>query len=99
MRTRALGSLSALLLVAAGFFIAERYFAQPAAYITRARWNIEPPEKNAFHAKGDGGGPVTLSPDGQRMVFVAVDESGISRLWIRALDSLKAQPVEGTEGA
>jgi serine/threonine protein kinase len=57
MRARALWSLSALVLVAAGFFVAETYFTQPPAYTYRARWNIQPPEKNAFHATGDGGGP------------------------------------------
>ncbi len=40
-----------------------------------------------------------LSPDGQRMVFAAMDESGKVRLWVRALDALKAQPLEGTEDA
>lgn len=96
---RGLWSLGALVLLASAFFVTQMYFTQPSGYNFRARWNIEPPEKNAFHASGDGGGPVALSPDGQRMAFVAVDENGTSRLWVRALDSLKAQPLEGTEDA
>ena len=32
-------------------------------------------------------------------MFVATDSSGKSQLWIRALDSLAAQPLPGTDGA
>jgi serine/threonine protein kinase len=39
-----------------------------------------------------------LSPDGQRIAFVASD-NGTRRLWVRALDSTSAQPLPGTEGA
>jgi serine/threonine protein kinase len=43
-------------------------------------------------------GSFALSPDGRRIVYVATVD-GVSRLWIRALDSVSAQPVAGTEGA
>jgi Tol biopolymer transport system component len=39
-----------------------------------------------------------ISPDGQRLVFVASDD-GQSRLWLRSLDAVAAQPLAGTEGA
>jgi Tol biopolymer transport system component len=39
-----------------------------------------------------------LSPDGRRIAYVATLD-GISRLWMRALDSTSAQPLPGTEGA
>jgi len=44
--------------------------------------------------------PVSLaiSPDGQRIVFVATEE-GRSRLSLRSLDAVSARPLTGTEGA
>jgi len=42
---------------------------------------------------------LALSPDGRRLVFTGIDRSGKQLLWLRALDSLTAQPLPGTEGA
>jgi Tol biopolymer transport system component len=44
------------------------------------------------------GGPVTISPDGLRVVYVAVGSDGQPRLWVQALDAT-AQALAGTEGA
>jgi Tol biopolymer transport system component len=44
------------------------------------------------------GGPVTLSPDGLRVVYVASD-SGNPKLWVQPLDSTTAQALAGTDGA
>src|SRR6185503_8459919 len=38
-----------------------------------------------------------LSPNGEQMVFAALDNS-VSRLWLRSLSSTTAQPLAGTEG-
>jgi Tol biopolymer transport system component len=40
-----------------------------------------------------------LSPDGRQMVYVADDEDGVSRLWLRPLATTAAQPLAGTENA
>jgi eukaryotic-like serine/threonine-protein kinase len=40
-----------------------------------------------------------LSPDGQRLAFVALSERGESHLWIRDLASLHAERIAGTSGA
>ena len=40
-----------------------------------------------------------VSPDGRHLVFVAGDESRVSRLWLRDLASAAFQPLPGTEGA
>ncbi len=40
-----------------------------------------------------------LSPDGRQIVFVASGEDGVSRLWLRSLNTTTAQPLAGTEGA
>jgi Tol biopolymer transport system component/predicted Ser/Thr protein kinase len=44
-------------------------------------------------------GAFALSPDGRQLAFAAVGPDGIKRLWIRALDSLEARPLLGTEVA
>lgn len=45
------------------------------------------------------GAPAAISPDGRRIVFVALSD-GQLRLWLRALDSsATARPLPGTEGA
>jgi eukaryotic-like serine/threonine-protein kinase len=42
---------------------------------------------------------VALSRDGRRIVFAAAPLDGKPRLWVRRMDSLAAQPLEGTVGA
>ena len=42
---------------------------------------------------------LALSPDGSVLVFVAVDDSGTRRLYVRPLASPDARSIEGTEGA
>ena len=69
--------------------------AQPESQVVRTA--ILPPEKSAFTSEG-GGGPMSLSPDGKRIVFFATSEDGKSELWIRPLDATTAQPVQGSEG-
>ncbi len=42
---------------------------------------------------------MAVSPDGRRIAFTARTSDGKTQLWIRALDSLKAQPLAGTDNA
>jgi Tol biopolymer transport system component len=39
-----------------------------------------------------------ISPDGRHLAFNATDSSGKSRIWVRPLNALAAQPLAGTEG-
>ncbi len=39
-----------------------------------------------------------LSPDGRYLAFNATDSEGKTRIWVRALNALTAQPLNGTEG-
>ena len=59
------------------------------------RLSIAPPEKNRV----DGATAPAVSPDGRQVVFAATSDDGKSRLWLRPLDSLTAQPLAGTENA
>jgi Tol biopolymer transport system component len=54
------------------------------------RFFIYPPEKAYF------GGTFASSPDGRRVTLRVISEGKV-RLWVRALDSLTAQPLAGTE--
>ncbi|MGD0302096.1 MAG: hypothetical protein ABSE86_33870, partial [Bryobacteraceae bacterium] len=40
-----------------------------------------------------------ISPDGHSLAMDAGDQGSPRRLWVRALDSLDAQPLTGTEDA
>lgn len=42
---------------------------------------------------------IALSPDGRQIVFVASDNDGVSKLWLRSLSTTTTQPLAGTEGA
>lgn len=40
-----------------------------------------------------------VSPDGQKLAFGGLEPDGKTRLWVRPLSSLAAEPVPGSEGA
>ena len=61
------------------------------------RANLLPPEGTQFETLYRNG-PVTLSPDGRRIVFVA-RQDGKNSLWLRSLDKLEATPLRGTDEA
>src|SRR3989440_10017734 len=42
---------------------------------------------------------MAVSPDGQRLAFVAIGANGVTSLWLRPLGALSAQPLAGTEHA
>jgi eukaryotic-like serine/threonine-protein kinase len=42
---------------------------------------------------------IALSPDGRHVAFVAAAAGRLTRLWLRSLDALAAQPIEGTDNA
>jgi eukaryotic-like serine/threonine-protein kinase len=43
-------------------------------------------------------GAPKISPDGRQIAFVGTDEQGRNQIWLRALESLEARPLSGTEG-
>jgi Tol biopolymer transport system component len=67
---------------------------RPAAATSPAkvlRTNVLLPEKVFLNC-------VTISPDGSRLAFSGIDESGKVSIWVRPLDSFTATPLAGTDG-
>jgi serine/threonine protein kinase len=59
---------------------------------------IPPPDKFTLDTTGDAGGMPVLSPQGDKIAFVA--HSGEAKLlWVRSLSGDSAQPLDGTAGA
>jgi Tol biopolymer transport system component len=79
-----------------------------SAAASTIRFSVPPPAGAQFLGWG-GGSSLELSPDGERLAFVARESSaltadarrleGRTRVWVRDLSSLEAHPVEGTDGA
>ena len=60
---------------------------------------IPPPPGTSFPLSGLEIGPVAVSPDGKTLAFTAVDEQGVTKVWLRALNAQQATVLDGTEDA
>ncbi|MGB8014028.1 MAG: protein kinase [Terriglobales bacterium] len=93
------GGLAALALgfvALAGF--AGYHWAKSAETPVSIHAEIPPPDKFSLDTTGDAGGMPVLSPQGDKIAFVA--HSGETKLlWIRSLRSDSAQAFDGTAGA
>ena len=87
---------AAIVLAAATLGLSYFVFEQRRAPVRVLRTSILPPEKCQFSFAS---GPMALSPDGRRIAFVATNADGKNFLWVRPLDRLAAQPLDGTESA
>jgi serine/threonine protein kinase len=68
-------------------------------HVLPSRSFVLPPKDTVFSLVNDNGGSVTLSADGTKIAFVAVDSDGKPQIWVRPLASLTSERVNGTEGA
>ena len=95
-RERLLWTALAILALAAllPWVILDRKVTRADAAVTR--FAVLPPDNASF--LGGDFDPVTISPDGRRLALLATS-GGRRRIWIRALESLTAEPLPGTEGA
>lgn len=60
---------------------------------------INPPEGTTLNLTGDDAGPPVLSPDGSTLAFTASKSDGGTAIWTRAIDSLDAHILPGSENA
>ncbi|HEV2494333.1 MAG TPA: protein kinase [Terriglobia bacterium] len=58
---------------------------------------IPAPPGTTFRSVGFNAGPVVISPDGKQLAFSATDQDGVTKIWVRPLNSSSATPVAGTE--
>jgi len=88
--------LGALLLVAVVTGLAV-WSLEPSVQkpVTRTVIDLPPGEQLAGL---DNGPSLALSPDGTQLVYVA-RQGGTQQLYLRAMDSLEARPIPGTDGA
>ncbi|MGC2818058.1 MAG: protein kinase [Candidatus Sulfotelmatobacter sp.] len=83
-------------IVLAGF--AGYRWAKSSANSISLHAQIPPPDKFSLDTTGDAGGMPVLSPQGDKLAFVA--HSGEAKmLWVRALNADTAQRLEGTQNA
>jgi len=77
------------------------YFGRAPEETKAIRFLVSPPEAWNLRQVAGGGSPAPLavSPDGQRMAYVATGADGRSLLWVRPLDTLAAQSLAGTDDA
>jgi len=87
-----LAGIAGLLALATGFF-AFLYLHQKPPFVRAIRFEIPLPEKLM------PSGFFSVSPDGSKLAFDATGTDGQSRVWVRSLEALEAQPINGTEGA
>src|SRR5579862_9776122 len=67
--------------------------------LPETRTEISPPPDLMFDSIGDTAGAPAISPQGDRIAFIARGVSPGQSLWVRSLDSLTAKRLEGTDGA
>jgi len=85
-------SAAALLLVALGG-LGVTHFREAAPTLEAVRFQIPAPDGSSFEPG------LAVAPDGRRVAFVARDEKGTTRLWLRDFGALESRPIAGTEGA
>ncbi len=93
-RTAAFWSALALLLATVTGLVVWHAKPAPPRPVSRAVIALPPGQRLA----GLDQAALALSPDGTQLAYVAV-QGGIQQIYLRAMDSLEARPVPGTEGA
>jgi len=76
--------------VAIGLVVTRRGADQP---LTVIRGQISP------GVRLSDASPFSLSPDGQRLVYVGKGQDGVTRMWVRRLEDETPRPLAGTETA
>ncbi|HLL74585.1 MAG TPA: protein kinase [Pyrinomonadaceae bacterium] len=87
------GWIAAGLLLVSTLALALLYFRRAEPRAETMRFTLPVPDGAIY------GDSLALSPDGSRLAFVAIGGAGLPSLWVRALDSVSARELPGTEGA
>jgi serine/threonine protein kinase len=93
VRSTRRGAILWLAAAAAVATIASDSLRRHQADVPLYRFEILPPAGTSYD------GLFALSPDGRRLAFTTIDGAAVRSLWVRPLDELTAQRIEGTEGA
>jgi dipeptidyl aminopeptidase/acylaminoacyl peptidase len=91
-------TVAVLLFALAAGLGARLYLGRTPVEIAVVRASVLPPDGVRW-AVATPATRFALSPDGRRLAFMGTDSDGRTRIWVRAVDSLVAQPLAGTEGA
>ncbi len=86
-------SVAALSILIAGALAFVLFHGKPLASTEAMRLMIGMPDKVVPASNGS----FALSPDGRFLAFDAFGPDGVKRLYVRALNSLEARPLPGTE--
>jgi len=84
---------AAALATVAALVLAIGYWRREKGQTGAIQFQVTAPERTIL------GEALTISPDGQKLVFPATVADGQTPLWVRTLGSLAAYPLPGTEGA
>ena len=92
-RERLLWATACAVLFVLGSVLALNYFFSARNNNHLARLALATPDNIRYPSN------VTVSPNGSLITFAATDADGKRYLWLRPIDSLKAEPLPATEGA
>src|SRR5271163_2239245 len=87
-------AVAAACILLAGWLAFALFRSPPPHQRQPLRLSLLPPPSTSFVPYN-----LAISPDGQRLAFVAVQADGSTGLWVRALAAGSAQQLTGTEGA
>jgi Tol biopolymer transport system component len=88
----------ALVGLVGGTFLGWKILAQPEpAPVVHAM--IPPPGQTEYQLNGTAPGPAAVSPDGTKVAFSAVDDEGVTLLYLRHLDKGESVALSGTENS
>jgi serine/threonine-protein kinase len=88
------GVTLAAAVLAAGYWIAGRTSSSLTAGISR----LTVPVPAGQQVERGGLAPLAISPDGSRIVYVAVEREGRTQIFVRPLDRFESVAVAGSEG-